>query len=68
MAIDTEGKRRSTLGCWAALRVQPKPDGLIAIYDRQRMLIYSVLAEGVTAAFGATHVVDAGVPSRRSGS
>lgn len=44
MAIDTEGKRRSTLDAWAFARILPVPDGTIATVDRAHLYVYSGLA------------------------
>ena len=41
MAIDTQTKRRSTLGCWAAIRVLPVPVIGISAADRAHLYIYS---------------------------
>lgn len=65
--VDTEGKRRSALGMWAGPRILPVADGVIAIYDRQRMLVYSLESEGPTPGPPNTAWnIEARVPSRRS--
>ena len=45
MAIDTENKRRSALGCWAACRILPVPSSGIDAADRAHLFVYDGLAE-----------------------
>lgn len=54
MAIDTEAKRRSTLGTWAIDRVLPVPDGSDADSASQRshMYVYSGLVVAAPPAGG----------------
>lgn len=40
MAIDTEDKRRSTVGLWAVIRVLPVPNGSINAGDRAHLWVY----------------------------
>lgn len=44
MAIDTERKRRSTLGPWGSCRVLPVPDGTISLLDRVNVWLYGAIA------------------------
>ena len=68
--VDTEGKRRSALGMWAGPRILPVADGVIAIYDRQRVLVYSMEPEGPPVPepipWDPVKTVSAGIPKRRS--
>lgn len=40
MAIDTENKRRSTLGLWGGPRILPRPDGAFDAPDSRHLWIY----------------------------
>lgn len=46
MAIDTEEKRRATLGVWSFQRVLPVPDVGIDANEREHVWIYSGIASG----------------------
>lgn len=44
MAIDTEEKRRATLGVWGIVRVLPVPDVGIDVAEREYVWLYGVEA------------------------
>lgn len=44
MAIDTQDKRRSTLGLLAGPRIHPLADGSIGVQDRVHLWLYSGIA------------------------
>ena len=41
--IDTENKRRATLGVWGFMRVLPVPDGTISLLDRVNVWLYGAI-------------------------
>ncbi len=46
MAIDTENKRRSTLGLGSGPRILPRPDSVVGAEDRLHFWIYAGIAVG----------------------